>query len=280
MASRVARILAAALCTASVAATSPASAFASQHLLEVLTGSNVNRLVAGHPRLRGFFNHRRVYPLGNPAADQIQARGVPRARPTLIYQSYARFAADVAGGRIDRRIQAVAYDPEHWSLTPVGEQQAPVTYMRRFANLARAHGFRVLLAPARDLMVVGRARCHTGAGERLDHAYLRCRIPAAAAADANIVEVQSQADEFQLRRFRRLLERTAAQARAVNPSVRILAGISTHPPTGAAHLETMVRAAQAAEKRVDGLWVNVFSDHPAQRRLGGRFFRWLQLHRH
>jgi hypothetical protein len=31
---------------------------------------------------------------------------------------------------------------------------------------------------------------------------------------------------------------------------------------------------------VDGLWVNVFSDHPAQRRIGGLFFHWLQLHGH
>jgi hypothetical protein len=66
----------------------------------------------------------------------------------------------------------------------------------------------------------------------------------------------------------------------VNPSVLLLAGISTHPPAGAARLQTLTQAAEAAAKRVDGLWVNVFSDHPAQRRVGGLFFRWLQLYRH
>lgn len=275
---RIARILAALACVCTIAAVKPAAAAASHHLLVALTGSNINQLIHGHPRLRSFFNHRRVYAVGNPAADQIQARGVPRATPTLIYQSYARFAADVTQDRIAPRIRAVAYDPEHWALTPPSEQLAPVTYMRLFSSLAHAHGYQVLLTPARDLMVLGQAVCHAVAGERLDHAYLRCGIPAAAASDADIVEVQSQVDEFHLRRFRLLLVRAAAQARAANPAVRVLAGISTHPPTGAARWGRMVEAAKIAAPRVDGLWVNVFSGHPAQRRVGGRFFHWLQLH--
>ena len=278
MAHRTARILAALACAASVSVVHPPPAVASRHLLEVLTGSNVNQLVEGHPRLRSFFNHRRVYPLGNPAADQIQARGVPRATPTLIYQSYASFATDIAADRIDPRIQAVAYDPEHWSLTPLSEQRAPVTYMRLFATVAREHGYRVLLTPARDLMVVGQAPCHAAPGERLDHAYLRCRIPAAAAQDAGIIEIQSQVDEFRLGRFRLLLKHAATQARAANRTVLVLAGISTHPPSGAASWGKMVDAAQTAAPLVSGLWVNVFSSDPAQRRAGGGFFHWLQIH--
>jgi hypothetical protein len=238
--------------------------------LEALTGSNVNQLVRGHPRLRSFFDHRRVYPLGNPAGDQLQAVGVPRATPTLIYQSYARFASDVTAGRIDPRVRAVAYDPEHWALTPLAEQIAP--------DLAAAHGYQTILTPARDLMMLGRAACHASAGERLDHAYLRCRIPAAAAGDADIVEVQSQVDEFHPNRYRLLLSGAAAQARAANPSVRVLAGVSTHPPAGAARWRVMVRSARIAAGQADGLWVNIFSRYPRQRRIGGLFFHWLQLH--
>jgi hypothetical protein len=275
---RITRILAALVCACAIVSVQPASAAAAHHLLEALTGSNVNQLIAGHRRLRSFFNHRRVYPLGNPTADQVQARGVPRTTPTLIYQSYATFASDVAADRIDSRIEAVAYDPEHWPLTPLSEQLAPVTYMRLFSSLAHAHGYKVLLTPGRDLMVLGHAACHVLAGERLDHAYLRCGIPGAAARDADIVEVQSQVDEFHLQRFRLLVERAAAQARAANPAVRVLAGISTHPPAGAARWGTMVEAAKVAAPRVDGFWVNVFSGHPGQRRVGGLFFHWLQVH--
>jgi hypothetical protein len=60
----------------------------------------------------------------------------------------------------------------------------------------------------------------------------------------------------------------------------VLAGISTHPPTGVATVAAMVRAARVAADGVDGLWVNVFADHPRQLRRAGRFFRWLQEHRY
>ena len=152
--------------------------------------------------------------------------------------------------------------------------------MKRFSALARAHGYRVLLTPARDLMVVGRAPCHAAPGERLDHAFLRCGIPAAAARDADVFEIQSQVEEFHPRRFRLLLQRAAAQASAANPRITVLAGISTHPPTGAARWRTMVRAAEIAAPRVDGLWVNVFSGHARQRHVGGMLFHWLQVHRY
>jgi len=42
-----------------------------------MTGSNVNRLVHGNPRLQPLFNRRRGFTLGSPAADQLQSRGAP-----------------------------------------------------------------------------------------------------------------------------------------------------------------------------------------------------------
>ena len=249
-----------------------------RRLTVVLTGSNVNQLSAGHPLVRAFFNHRRIYSLGNPAADQVQATDTPRATPTLIYRSYAAFVSDVTMRRIDSRIQAVAYDPEYWSDTPAAEQVDPVAYMQRFATLARDHGYSVILAPGRDLMEAPGALCHTLSGETLDHAYLRCGMPAAAARVADIVEVQSQVDEFSPRRYRSLLQRAAAQAHASNAAVKVLAGISTQPPSGTATFASMVDDAKIATAETDGVWVNVFSSHPAQKRVGGLLFRWLARH--
>ncbi len=88
-----------------------------------------------------FFNHRRVLQLGNPTGDQVQATGVAHATPTLIYRSFARFAPTSGRGGSKGRIRAVAYDPEFWRDTPVSAQVAPVAYMRRFAVLARRHGY-------------------------------------------------------------------------------------------------------------------------------------------
>jgi hypothetical protein len=243
-----------------------------------LSGSNINQLAVGHPKLAGFFDHRRVYALGNPAGDQVQAHGVPRATPTLIYQSYARFSADVAAGRIDSRVRAVAYDPEAWSLTPAVEQRSPGAYMRLFATLAHEHGYRVLEAPGRDLMAVNSAACHKQVGETLTHAYLRCRIPEFAAQDADVFEVQSQVLEFSLGKFHHLLARAAAQARQIHPGVVVLAGLSTKPPSGVASSGAMIAAAREAAQTVDGLWVNVFSSNRAQRLIGGQLFHWLQVH--
>jgi hypothetical protein len=254
-----------------------ARAATARHIV-VLTGSNINQVTSNQPLLRPFFDHRRVLSLGNPAADQVQAVGVPRSTPTLIYRSYATFAAGVAAGRIDSRIRAVAYDPEYWADTPPVEQADPVSFMQRFAALARQHGYEVIMTPGRDLMLDTTAACHKQTGETLDHAYLRCGIPGAAARVADIVEVQSQVDEFSATRFGWLLRSAAGQARAANPTVKVLAGVSTQPPTGKATFASTVQDARIAAATTDGMWVNVFAGRPGQRRVGEELFRWMQRH--
>jgi hypothetical protein len=283
---RAPRVIAAALAAAGVFVLAGAAGFlrpqgASAHgrsFSVVLTGSNVNQLTASDPTLRGFFDNRAVYALGNPAGDQIQAVAVPRATPTLIFRSYADFAAEVAASEIDPRVQAVAYDPERWTYTPAIEQANPVIYMQRFANLARRHGYEVILAPGRDLMAVPHGSCHARSGERLDDAYLRCGIPASAARAADVVEVQSQVDEVSSSSYRALLHRAAAQSHSANPQVQVLAGLSTQSASGTATLAVMVAAAKIAAEEADGVWVNIFATSVTQKRTGGLFFRWLKQH--
>lgn len=220
-----------------------------------------------------------VYQFGNPDHDQVQAAKIaPRAPATLIYPSLARFQADVAAGRVDRRVTVVAYDPEAWTRTPRSERVNPASAMRSFAALARREGYRVMLTPGRDLVSIAAGRCHAERGERLEHAYLRCGIPTTAAKAGDMFAVQAQADEFSPHRYRRLVRRAAAQARAANPSIVVLAGVSTKPPTGTATAATLEAAARIARREADGVWVNVFSDHAAQRRVGCSFFGWLRRH--
>jgi hypothetical protein len=270
-------LLAAALCAPAGLNSQTAKAASSRRIV-VLTGSNINQLSAGHPLVQAYFNHRRIYALGNPAADQVQTTSAARSTPTLIYRSDAAFAADVAGGKIDPRIKAVAYDPEYWSYTPAAERADPVSSMQTFAALARQHGYQVILTPSRDLMLDSAAACHKQVGETLDQAYLRCGIPAAAARFADIVEVQSQVDEFSLARYKTMLGRAVSQARAANPAVKVLAGISTQPSTGTATFGSMVDDALAAATITDGVWVNIFTDHPAQKLSGGLLCRWFSRH--
>lgn len=72
---------------------------------------------------------------------------------------YQQFAADVNSGAITYPYQWGYYDPGLWSPTPMTEQQDPGTYMRLLAQLAHAHGYRVIEAPARDLGETAESFC-------------------------------------------------------------------------------------------------------------------------
>jgi hypothetical protein len=84
------------------------------------------------------------------------------------------------------------YDPEYWPATPLPEQQNPATYMQQFGQLAHANGLKVIEAPGRDLGLVPGAACPQARGENLDHWYLRCNLPGAAALSADMVVIQDQ----------------------------------------------------------------------------------------
>ena len=72
----------------------------------------------------------------------------------MSYTSYAQFKSNIRSGAIRYPYHWVMYDPEHWSKTPVSEQQNPVRYMTLFGQLAHAHGLKVIQAPALDLAYV------------------------------------------------------------------------------------------------------------------------------
>ena len=143
----------------------------------MITGSNMSKIGRTHRDLASaIFDRQSAYGLGNPDADQVQVPDGYRAVPTLIYRSLARFRADVGAHRIHPGIKAVMYDPESWGDTPIAEQNDPITAMHSFANLAHAHHYQVVLAPARDLMGVTTAVCQK-THETNDAAYLRWGCP-------------------------------------------------------------------------------------------------------
>src|SRR6266540_3016079 len=56
------------------------------------------------------------------------------------WASCAEFEQDLMAGRIEPEVRAVMYDPEGWDKTPLAERQDPVTFIHRFARLARERG--------------------------------------------------------------------------------------------------------------------------------------------
>jgi hypothetical protein len=223
----------------------------------ILTGWNMHLIARDRPSIaRHFFDTPLAYADGNRRRQNQVVRGFS-STATLKYESYADLASDLAHGRTAPGIRTVLYDPERWPRTPGVEQRDPATYLRRFAQLAHAHGLRVIETPARSLMAVEGARCRQNSGETLDHATLRCSLPAHAARYADVVEIQSQASQRDAGAYVSYVRTAAAQARAANPEVVVLAGLSTSPDDIVATSGDLVTAAEAVRGEVEGFYVSV-----------------------
>jgi hypothetical protein len=247
---RLAACLVAAL-TAAAAVTlgmSPASAATTSNW--AMTGWNVHQLDQLSPATTShFFNTTSAYATGpntttSPVSDGFTATGV------LVYNSYAQFAADIASHAIAPTYGWVMYDLEYWAQTPVNEQQNPALYMQQFGQLAHANGLKVIEAPGRDLALVPGSACPQVRGENLDHWYLRCDIPGAAAAAADVIVIQDQVNTTNPTEFDYLYSTARTQAQATNPAVITDVEVSTTYGT-ASQIATAAKSAGA-----DGIYVN------------------------
>jgi hypothetical protein len=196
----------------------------------IVTGSKMSQLNRRDPTLAShFFNRQHSYAIGNEFGQQNQVPTGYAATPTLKYESYARFRADIERRGIDPSVKAVIYDPENWSDTPYPERRDPKAYLRRFSRLAHRHGYYVITSPARDLVTVPRAHCRKRSGESMGAAFIRCRIAAAAAEHADAYKVQAQVYENAPTTYRWFVTRTGKQARAANPAIILLSNLATSP---------------------------------------------------
>ncbi len=216
----------------------------------IMTGWNIHQLDQLKPAIAShFFNTPGSYATGpnaatSPVSDGFTTSGV------LAYTSYAQFAADIASHAIAPTYSWVMYDPEYWSATPLNEQQNPAQYMQEFGQLAHANGLKVIEAPGRDLGLVPGAACPQTPGENLDHWFLRCNIPGAAAADADMVVVQDQVNTTNPAEFDFLYSNSRAEAQAANPQAITDPEVSTTYGT-ATQMATAAKSAHA-----DGIYIN------------------------
>lgn len=170
------------------------------------------------------------------------------------WASFARFAADVRGDQVPGYVKAVHYDNEAWAETPVGEQRHPGSYERRFCGLAHSHGWSCLTGPGQDLCGVLAHPAH----ERYAQCYLHLALAAKAARYADIVDIQAQALEARgARAYASFVGRAAAQARAANPEVMVLANLAPSPGAATISPSTMFACAHAVLPHVDGFYTTV-----------------------
>ena len=152
----------------------------------------------------------------------------PGGPTALSWASEAAFELAIRNRWIPGTVKTVMYDPENWPSTPEKERVDPVAAMRSFSSAARALGYRVILTPHPSLMTVPGGRCTVGAGEPIEAAYVRCDIAGQAARYADVVETQAQYLETDPGAYGAFVSATAAQARAANPRVLFISGLSTN----------------------------------------------------
>jgi hypothetical protein len=213
--------------------------------------------------------------------------------PFVNYGSYARFASDLANGKVPH-VGTLMYDPELWDVdrrtgspsihrggwyggapgqpehelqqgsrdpgmieTPLDEQQHPSVYMPKFVELAHANGYAVIEAPGVNLVNVAGADCRRHDGEAVIAAYLRCGL-AGAAGTADAIDIQFQSEECNAPAYRRDVYAARRQARAVNPGIAVLSGLTTGwcHPSG----DQLFAAEEAVRKFTDGHFLVIGDD--------------------
>lgn len=205
--------------------------------------------------VHALYDNPNTYVIGDRSGHQDQVLPGSKAHPTLAYASYAAFARDALHDRIDPVVDTVIYDPEDWSRTPRREQLHPQVYIHAFIRLAHRAGFRAVIAPGRDLALTA-AGCRKRRGEKLDAAFLRCRF-AADAVGADMILLQTGADELAAGTLQRFIGKAVAQIRRSQPHVALAGLISTTPTSHVrAWPHGLVRAMQVDLQSLSGIELN------------------------
>jgi hypothetical protein len=210
--------------------------------------------VLSDPAVAARLEAARVYEILTPGEQPLAVAG---AEPVVTFSAVSALRQAVDGGQLPVGTRAVLYDPEVWPYTPVTEQRHPVQAARQAAAVTRAHHLTLIVAPALDL-----ATAQPRSGGPLWRQYLRLNLVGAIARVAGVVEVQAQSLEREPQTYRAFVRAAAAQARAANPHVGVLAGLSTNPPGAVVSSQQLAAAIRVSSAAVSGYWLNVPGQGP------------------
>jgi len=155
----------------------------------------------------------------------------------------------------DPTVTAVLYDPEAWEMTPRQEQTHPLKAVCRAAAAAHAQNKLLIATPAINL-VRFLSPGSAANGERFA-AFQKTHIAGDVAKCADVYEIQAQGAEMDSDKFRDFVTAEAEQARAANPNIIVLAGISTNPMGQRVTAEQLFKAVQSVRNVVAGFWLNI-----------------------
>ncbi len=206
--------------------------------------------VAADPAVRDALSRARLCQL--LGAGQRPLPGPP-AVPVLTFGGVRKLHEAITANSLPNGVRAVLYDPEAWPFTPTQEQRDPAAATARAAGLAHQQGLRLIVAPALSLTTVLAPVSKAPRWRR----YLDLGLAAALASPADVIELQAQSLVRDTATYRAFVVAAAAQARAANPRVGVLAGLSTNPPGAPVTFAHLTAAVAATAAIVDGYWLNV-----------------------
>lgn len=225
---------------------------ASKPLRWIVNGPALRTFVSDPAAVR-FFSNARPFVIEGKRVAGVSVPQSWNAVPVQVFPSYAKLERAFANGEVKPQTRAILYDCEVWPFTPDDEQRNFAAYNRKAAELVHAHGLQFISTPAVNLT----RKVSTAPSERRYDTFLGANIIGQAARYADVVDIQAQGSEMGVDRYKWFVERAAAQARAANPRVTVLAGISTNP--GGQHVDSgiILKAIAATRGAVDGYWFNV-----------------------
>lgn len=172
--------------------------------------------------------------------------------PTVSFTSYASLRRAFEREMISPVVKAVVYDNESWRFTPVQEQRDPALYYRLAAQLVHQHHLLFIATPATDLVQLQASTQGT-----VYQRFLQLGFAAAAARYADIYEIQAQGSEMNLEQYKTFVKEAVMQAKAANPQVEVLAGLSTNPDGKKVTADELYQAVLATQDTVSGYWLNI-----------------------
>ncbi len=154
-----------------------------------------------------------------------------------IYTNYATFENAVEDGQLTSG-ETVIFDNEDWQYTPTWERANQEKYEISAALLAHQHGINLIDTP--------------GAKKPTDI----LKEDVAAANFASVVEIQSQARDRDPASFIAMVRKIVAAIREVNPTIPILAGLSTDALGKPTTVQDMTKEYAGVRAFVQGFWLN------------------------
>lgn len=200
-------------------------------------------------RLRGS----QVYELLQPGQQPLAQLKQIAAKPVITFTSATALEQAILGRALPARTYGVLYDPEAWSFTPASEQRDPLQAAIRAAAAARAHGLRLIVAPALNLTKV----LESSGSEPRWRAFLELNLAGRLARIASVIDLQAQSLERNTATYTAFVRAASSQARATNPTIEVLAGLSTNPPGEPVDAQHLQAAIQATRSTVNGYWLNI-----------------------